>query len=80
MNLSDRVVEVIAMQLDVEKDRIISEATIEGDLEADELQVLELVVALEEEFGVRIADDDVHRLHNVEGIMVYIGAMKSGDL
>lgn len=78
MNLNDRVVEVIAEQLDVEKERVVESATIEGDLEADELQVVELTVALEEEFGLKIPDDDQHRLHNVEGIMGYIESIKSG--
>lgn len=69
MNLNDRVVEVI-------KERVELEIGEDGVLDADELQEVELVISLEEEFGFKIPDDDHHRLRSVKGIMEYISSIK----
>jgi acyl carrier protein len=71
MSLNERVVEVMKERLDI----VVSD---DGVLETDELQVVELVIALEEEFGLKIPDDDHHRLQNVAGVKEYISVRKIG--
>jgi len=59
-----RVKKVVAAQLKVDEDRVTLEANFIGDLGADELDMVELVIALEEEFGIEIADDDAKEITN----------------
>ena len=57
--------EVLASELGVEEDKITSDARFKEDLDADSLELVEVVMALEERFGIEIPDDEVAGLKTV---------------
>ena len=59
-------------QLGVDEDEVKAEATFVDDLGADSLDVVELVMALEEEFGLEISDEDAEKLSSVKQAIEYI--------
>lgn len=68
----DRVREVIVDLLGVEPEKVIPEARFREDLEADSLDLVELIMAFEEEFGGEISDDDAQKITTVGEAVVYI--------
>ncbi len=68
----DKVKEIIAEQLDVEADKIVTAANIQDDLGADSLDVVDLVMSLEEEFDMEIPDEAVANIKTVGDIVKYI--------
>lgn len=68
----DRVKKVVAEQLQVDPEQITTEASFIEDLGADSLDVVELVMALEEEFDVEIPDEDAEKLGTVGAAVDYI--------
>ena len=58
----NKVVDILVDQLDVEKDKIAMESSIIGDLGADSLDVVDLIMSLEEEFGIEIPDSRVEKM------------------
>ena len=69
----DRIVEIIANQLGLEVDEITSEASVVEDLGADSLDVVELIMAIEEEFDVEIPDSEAEKIVKVQNIFDYKG-------
>lgn len=61
----DRVKEIIVEQLDVDEEQVTMEASFRDDLEADSLDVVELVMELEDEFDLEIADEDAENINTV---------------
>jgi acyl carrier protein len=57
-----RVKKVVATQLNVDQGRMTMEASFTGDLGADELDMAELVIALEEKFGIEVPNDDAKEI------------------
>ena len=70
--VDERVKKIIAEQLGVEEDEVTSEASFVEDLGADSLDTVELVMALEEEFGIEIPDEDVEKILTVGKALDYI--------
>jgi acyl carrier protein len=70
----DKVRSVIADKLEVEASKITPEANFTDDLGADSLDVVELVMALEEEFDVEIPDEEAEKLQTVQSVVDYINA------
>ena len=68
----DKVKEVIVDQLNVEEDEVSEEASIIDDLNADSLDIVELVMALEEQFGISIPDEDAEKIKTVSDAVSYI--------
>lgn len=68
----DKVKDIIADQLDVEADEITLEAVITDDLGADSLDVVDLVMSLEDEFGVEIPDEAMANIKTVGDIVAYV--------
>jgi len=68
----DRVKEIIADELEVDAKQIVPEAKFIEDLGADSLDIVELVMALEEEFGLDIPDEDADKLKTVGDAMNYL--------
>ena len=68
----DRVKEIIAKELEVEPKQLTPEAKFIEDLGADSLDIVELVMALEEEFGLDIPDEDADKLKTVGDAMNYL--------
>ncbi len=72
MSVEQRVKEIIADQLGVEIEKITPEAKFVDDLGADSLDVVELIMAFEEEFGVEIPDEDAEKIATVGDVLNYI--------
>jgi acyl carrier protein len=70
--VADRVKKIIVEQLGVEEDAVQLEASFVDDLGADSLDTVELVMALEEEFGVEIPDEDAEKITKVKEAIDYI--------
>ena len=70
--VSDRVKKIIVDQLGVEEELVTSEASFVDDLGADSLDTVELVMALEEEFGIEIPDEDAEKITRVKEAIEYI--------
>lgn len=68
----DRVKEIIAKELEVDGKQLAPEAKFIEDLGADSLDIVELVMALEEEFGLDIPDEDADKLKTVGDAMKYL--------
>ena len=69
----DTVKELLASQLEIEEESITAETDIVGDLGADSLDVVELIMSLEEEFGIVITDEAVHDFRTVGDVAEFIG-------
>lgn len=69
-----KVVDIIAEQLEADKDGITLETSMIKDLEADSLDAVEIMMALEDEFGVSIPDEDAEKFKNIGDIVEYIEA------
>ena len=72
----DKVKEILVDQLDVEDEKVTMEASIIDDLGADSLDLVDLVMAVEEEFDVKIADEDLEGIKTVGDIVDYIAENK----
>lgn len=68
----DRLQGLVAEQLGVEPDQVTTEAEFIQDLNADSLDMVELVMSLEEEFGIEISDEDVENIRTVGDAVDYI--------
>jgi acyl carrier protein len=74
MDLAERVYAIVSEQLGVEKESLVPEANLLDDLGADSLDVVELVMAIEEEFGIEVPDEDAENIRTVADITSYIEA------
>jgi len=72
MDLESRIKEIIADQLGVEVEKLKNEASFVQDLGADSLDVVELVMAFEEEFGIEIPDEDAEKIRTVGDVINYL--------
>lgn len=70
--IEERVKKIIAGQLGVSENEITSESSFVDDLGADSLDTVELVMALEEEFGTEIPDEDAEKITTVQQAIDYI--------
>ncbi len=68
----DKVKEIIVDQLGVEEDEVTPESSFIDDLGADSLDIVELIMALEEEFGLEIPDDEAEKISTVNDAVEYI--------
>ncbi|WP_017471855.1 acyl carrier protein [Amphibacillus jilinensis] len=68
----DRVKKIVVDRLDVEEDKVTMEASFKDDLEADSLDVVELVMELEDEFDTEIADEEAEKIETVGDAVKYI--------
>jgi len=74
--IDERVKKIIVDQLGVEEELVTAEASFVDDLGADSLDTVELVMALEEEFGVEIPDEDAEKITRVKEAVDYIEKSK----
>jgi len=68
----EKIADILAEQLGVEKDDITSETNIMKDLEADSLDIVEIIMAIEDEFDIEIPDEDAEQMQTVASIVRYI--------
>ena len=72
MSVVDKVRQIIAEQLGVKVEDVTPQSSFVDDLGADSLDTVELVMALEEEFGIEIPDEDAEKMSNVGEAIKYI--------
>lgn len=68
----DRLVEIVAEQLQIDAGQVVPEASFMDDLGADSLDTVELIMALEEELGIEIPDDEAESIRTVQDALNYI--------
>ena len=73
----ERVKKIVVEHLGVEAEKVTEEASFIDDLGADSLDIVELVMAFEEEFGVEIPDDAAEKISTVKDAIDYIEANKA---
>ena len=73
-DLFERVKRIIIDQLGVEAEKVTMEADFRADLEADSLDLVELIMAFEDEFGGEISDDDAQNITTVGKAVAYLKA------
>jgi len=72
MNIAEKVIEIVAQQLDIDPGKITGDSQFIEDLGADSLAVVELVLAFEEQFEIDIPDEDTERIRTVGDAIKYI--------
>ena len=73
---ADRVKKIVVEHLGVEQEKVTEDASFIDDLGADSLDIVELVMAFEEEFGVEIPDDAAEKISTVKDAIDYIDQNK----
>jgi len=71
VSVEDKVKKIIADQLEVDGSKLSKETTFE-DIDADSLDIVELVMALEEEFDLEISDQEIENINTVGDVIKYI--------
>jgi acyl carrier protein len=72
MASQEKVKSIIVEQLGVDADEVTMDASFTDDLGADSLDIVELVMAFEEEFGIEIPDEDAEKIATVKDAVTYI--------
>jgi acyl carrier protein len=75
--IEDKVIDIIVDKLGVERAEVTPEAVFVDDLGADSLDLVELIMAMEEEFGMEIADEDAEKLRTVQDVISFVKARVS---
>jgi len=70
----DKVLGIIASQIQIDADQVTPDASFMDDLGADSLDTVELIMALEEEFDIEIPDSDAEKIRTVQDAIDYMNA------
>ena len=76
MSTFEKVRDIVVDQLGVEADEVSIESTFIDDLGADSLDIVELIMAFEEEFGIEIPDEAAEKIKTVQDVVCYIDQNK----
>ena len=76
MSTFEKVRDIVVEQLSVEADEVAIESTFIDDLGADSLDIVELIMAFEEEFGIEIPDEAAEKIKTVQDVVSYIDQNK----
>lgn len=71
-NLEPRLKKMISEQLGVDEAQVVPSASFADDLQADSLDLVELIMSIEEEFGVEIPDEDAEKIATVGDALTYL--------
>ena len=72
MAVEDKMIDIIVEQLSVDRDKVVPEASFVDDLGADSLDLVELIMAMEEEFDVEIPDEEAEKITTVQNAIDYV--------
>jgi len=76
MSVEEKLIDIIAEQLSVDKDKVVPGASFVDDLGADSLDLVELIMAMEEAFDVEIADEVAEKITTVQHAIDHIKSVK----
>jgi acyl carrier protein len=76
MSVEQRVREIVAEQLERDVNEVTTASSLIDDLGADSLDVVELVMKMEEEFGIEIPDEEAEKIKTVNDVVQYIATHK----
>ena len=72
MTLEEKVIKLVMEQLDVTKEVCVLEASFIDDLGADSLDLVELIMKMEEVFGVEIADEELEKIRTIKDVIEFL--------
>jgi acyl carrier protein len=72
MTLEERVIKLVMEQLDVTREECVLEASFIDDLGADSLDIVELLMEMEEAFGVEIADEELEKISTIKDVIDFL--------
>ncbi len=76
MAVEQEMIDIIVEQLSVEKDKVVPNASFVDDLGADSLDLVELIMAMEENFDIEIPDEDAEGISTVKDAIDYVNKLK----
>jgi acyl carrier protein len=76
MSIEEKVIELIVEQLDVTREECVPEASFIEDLGADSLDLVEMIMAMEENFGVEISDEELQKIRTIQDAINFIKKKK----
>ena len=76
MAIEQQMVDIIVEQLSVDKEKVVLGASFVDDLGADSLDLVELIMAMEEEFDVEIPDEEAEKIATVQNAIDYVNNLK----
>jgi acyl carrier protein len=71
-NAEERLRKIIAEQLGVSEEEVVPDASFIDDLNADSLEMVDLIISLEEEFGIQVSDEDAEKIKTVKDAIDYL--------
>lgn len=77
MAVEDKMIDIIVEQLSVDRDKVVPGASFVDDLGADSLDLVELIMAMEEEFDVEIPDEDAEKIVTVQNAIDFVAKIQS---
>ncbi len=77
MAVEEKMVDIIVEQLSVDKDKVVSGASFVDDLGADSLDLVELIMAMEEEFDVEIPDEEAEKIATVQDAIDFVNNLQA---
>ncbi len=72
MKFEEKVMDIIVEQLDVEREQCVPEASFIEDLGADSLDLVELIMAMEENFNVQISDEELEQIRTIQDVINFL--------
>lgn len=70
----EKVKSILAEQFDVDEDKVTADTDLQEDLGADSLDVVDLLMSIEDEFGVEVPDEEIENIKTVGSLVSYIEA------
>lgn len=78
MDVFEKIRALLAEQLDIDPSKITMDSDIVSDFEADSLDIVDMVMTLEDEFGVEVPDDAIETLHTVGDVVSFVESHQKG--
>ena len=76
MAVESKMIDIIVEQLSVDKEKVVAGASFVDDLGADSLDLVELIMAMEEEFDVEIPDEEAEKITTVQDAIDYVAKLQ----
>ena len=76
MAVESKMIDIIVEQLSVDKDKVVAGASFVDDLGADSLDLVELIMAMEEEFDVEIPDEEAEKIASVQDAIDFVNKLQ----